>query len=60
MADLKRDTICARRRFNPLSRCTVALALKSPSVKVSYRGKKRSRRYTKRQTQRPIVARISG
>jgi hypothetical protein len=58
MPVLRNDTICARRRFNPLSRCTVALAFKPAPAKPRYRGKNRVRRYTRRKAAPPVVARV--
>ena len=56
MADLKRDTICARRRFNPLARCELVFALK-PAVR-RHRRRKSRRLYTRKTASRPVVARV--
>jgi hypothetical protein len=59
MASFRNDTICARRRFNPLAVCTVVCANAQPQPR-RYRGKRRPRRYSRLKNPRPVVARISG
>jgi hypothetical protein len=57
MSTLKKDSICARRRFNPLARCELVFALSQVGPRRRRRRKLRGG-FARRRFSQPVVARV--